>query len=610
MISPVADTQIPYKNQLGVRLLVMISVPIVVQLVLIAGIFYLRNAAEEQAIHSGIAREASLAVCLISGKALTVLKMARTSIKKGLVIDYQAQTELEQIKVWADWMRSLPHAEKLGTIAMRVNDISNRLSHTIKSACIANREALALKQDRKYTYVNIDPMVTKMEIELLRNLEDLQNEQVTFSNNHSGSASITQSWLFIGAATGIVINLGALTLLGLYFSKDIVARLAQVQENVKSIQRGSKLLTKVKGKDEIALLDNSFHEMANVLNLVEEKEKTLFEHAYNVLCSIDSNRRFVEINQASFKVIGYGPAELIGRPVEDIVTQDEQKSFVKNFERLMDSNSQASIESTIKRKDGTLVDTLWTTSASPDSDKIFCVVHDISERKSAQRLRKEMVKMVTNDLRSPLTSLGSVYSMLQENRLGTLNAQGIKLLTAAQANSGRMLRLINDLLDIEKLEAGMLQLEKSPTNIAAIFDQSLDSVLPLANKKQIKLFNNAAGSPLTANLDAHRIVQVLVNLLSNAIKFSPPGGNISVGLRTAEHQIEIQVADQGRGIPQEMLNDVFNRFQQVQKGDATEKGGSGLGLAICKSLVELHNGTISVHSEVGKGSVFVIVLPR
>lgn len=609
MITAGIDSQIPYRNQLGVRLLVMISVPVVVQLMLIAAILNLRNAAEEQAIHCGIAREASEAVCLVTGKALTVIKMARTSMKQGLIVDYQAQTELAQIKVWTDWMHSLPD-EKLRTSAIQVHDISEHLVATVKSACVANREALRRKEDLKYTSSSIDPIVTKMETELVQNLQDLQNEQETFSNNTSGKGSITQYWLFMCAAAGIVVNLGILSALGLYFSKDIVARLAQVQENVKSIQKGNKLPRRVKGKDEIALLDNSFREMASVLNLVEEKEKTLFEHAYNILCSVDSNRRFVEINQASLKVIGYGPEELIGKRVETIVTQDEQESFVQNFEHLMDKNSQASIESTIKRKDGTLLDTLWTTSASPDNDKIFCVVHDISERKSAQRLRKEMVKMVTNDLRSPLTSLGTVYSMLQENRLGSLNAQGIKLLTAAQANSGRMLRLINDLLDIEKLEAGMLQLEKRQTVLSVLFDQSLDSVLPLANKKQIQLFNNAAGSPFTANVDAHRIVQVLVNLISNAIKFSPAGGNISVGLRTSDTKIEIQVADQGRGIPQEMLNDVFNRFQQVQKGDATEKGGSGLGLAICKSLIELHNGTISVNSELGKGSVFTIVLPR
>jgi signal transduction histidine kinase len=135
-------------------------------------------------------------------------------------------------------------------------------------------------------------------------------------------------------------------------------------------------------------------------------------------------------------------------------------------------------------------------------------------------------------------------------------------------------------------------------------------VLPLANQKQIKLLNGAAGRSFIANVDPHRIVQVLVNLLSNAIKFSPPGGIVTITLFPTDQTIEIKVADQGRGIPEHLWKDVFNRFQQVQKGDATEKGGSGLGLAICKSLIELHNGTISVRSEVGKGSTFTIILPR
>ena len=610
MITAVTNTRIPYKNQLGVRLLVMISVPVVVQLMLIAGIYYLRNAAEEQAHYFGIARETSEAVQLITGKALTLIKFTHTSMGQGLIVDYDAQLELVQIKVWTDWMHSLPNAEKAGTIAVRISDLSDRLAATIKMACTSNRVALRLKEDIKYTPAVMEPIVSKMESELVQDLQDLQLEQEAFSKRKSVGGSIVQEWLFIGAAAAVLLNLGTLSAFGLFFSKDIVARLGQVQENVMRIQRRGKLLPRVKGRDEIAQLDSSFHEMAGVLNKVEEKEKTLFEHAYNVLCSVDSDRRIVEINQASLKVLGYTPEELIGNPVETIVTHDEKATFVKNFKQMLKLGSQSSFESTIKRKDGTLLDTLWTTSASPDNDTFFCVVHDISERKAAQRLRKEMVQMVTHDLRSPLTTLGIIYSMLQDNKLGSLNQQGTKLLKAAQANSGRMLRLINDLLDIEKLEAGMLQLERKPVNLSAIFDQSIDSVLPLANQKQIKLLNGAAGRSFIANVDPHRIVQVLVNLLSNAIKFSPPGGIVTITLFPTDQTIEIKVADQGRGIPEHLWKDVFNRFQQVQKGDATEKGGSGLGLAICKSLIELHNGTISVRSEVGKGSTFTIILPR
>ena len=549
MISLEGSRRITNSHKLGIRLLIMISIPVLVQLLLTAGIWTLRSAAEARAHDCGIAREAGAAVRVITGKALTLNRFAHLSMQRGLTIDFDSQKELTQLRIWCEWLRTTPGTGKLGATAAEVLALSEKMTTIIRQASISNRIALSQHQTLKYKTEDLEPKIKSLRDQLENDLLQLEVQQQWFAEQSSTKGSNVQDWLFIGAVGGIVLNLATLTAFGLFFSRDIIARLAQVQENVRRIQRRGKLLPRLKGRDEISQLDESFHEMSGVLTLVEEKERTLFERAYNVLCSVDKSRRFVEINQASTKVLGFRPDELLGRTVESIVINEEKQRLIQSFQQTMQKNAQASFESTMTRKDGSILETLWTTSSTAGSEKIFCVVHDISERKAAQRLRKEMVQMVTHDLRSPLTSLGVVYAMLQDNKLGQLNAQGHKLLTAAQNNSGRMLRLINDLLDIEKLEAGMVQLIKAPTNLSALFDQSLDSVSSLANQKQIMLFNNAAGTSFIATVDPHRIVQVLVNLLSNAIKFSPPGGSVSVALFPSEQHVEINVVDQGRGIP-------------------------------------------------------------
>jgi signal transduction histidine kinase len=279
------------------------------------------------------------------------------------------------------------------------------------------------------------------------------------------------------------------------------------------------------------------------------------------------------------------------------------------LQKVVSGEPHASFELTMIKRDGSLLETLWTTSATEEKEKVFCILHDISERKAAQKLRNEMVQMVSQELRAPLMSLSEIHSLLRSRQLGELNEKGQRLLAAADTNTTRMLRLIDDLLDIEKLEAGLVELHRVRTDLVPLIDQAIESVLMLAGQKQINLVNASAGSQLVANVDPNRIIQILVNLVSNALKFSPPGSNVALWLRHTGTTVEMHVADQGRGIPPHLLKDVFNRFQQVQRADATEKGGSGLGLAICKSLVELHGGNISVESTPGRGSDFIVRLP-
>ena len=661
--------KLPVKMGLRNKLMALIGIPIVVQLILTIVLWSIRTTADTRAVNLGRARESAAATGIVIMDALAIIGYSHESFRKGLLVEYNYEKEMSQLKIWSAWIQQNSPSPEFGQTAKTIAVKSEKLAIFIRQTCRYNFRVLVeeQKQHHEQKFAGMDlarsvakspaassapvatpsatsataptsatsatavtavtatanpeatkrilpkqlqPKVSQMEIQIEQDLRKLQDEQTQYSRQRTQEAvAPQQDILFAAAVLGVFLNLIALVTFGFIFSRNIIARLSAVRENVAQIERRGKLFPSLGGTDEIAQLDRIFHDMAAMLDQAEEKERALFEQSHNVLCSIDIGRKFLEVNQASMKALGYEPREMIGKRVENFVPPSERVKVRQLLETALIEQLQSSFELTMLRRDGASLQTIWTTSATPDREKIFCVLHDISERKAAQRLRKEMVQMVTHDLRSPLNSLGVVYAMLRDNRFGELNEKGRRFLQAAESNASRMLRLINDLLDIEKLEAGMVQLEKAPTRLSTLIDQALDSVLPLANQKQINLSNGTPGDALVVNIDPHRIMQVLINLLSNAIKFSPPGGAITVGLYRTDRYVEIGVADRGRGIPSHLLKDVFKRFQQVERSDATEKGGSGLGLAICKSLVDLHGGSMSVQSEEGKGSVFIVRLP-
>ncbi len=237
------------------------------------------------------------------------------------------------------------------------------------------------------------------------------------------------------------------------------------------------------------------------------------------------------------------------------------------------------------------------------------VFHNMAEALAeAARRKQELVSMVSHDLRTPLTSVQASLTLLSEGVLGTLPPKAQKEVLNAETNTGRLINLINDLLDIEKMEAGQMRVERAMTDVQSIFERSLEAVKALCEKQNVPV--EIIDTDLDIFADGYRMIQVVVNLLSNAIKFSPADSTVTLAaLELPDGMVELRITDRGRGIPEKFKNSVFERFQQVDISDAKVKKGTGLGLAICKALVDLHGGTIGVESEEGKGSTFWFRIP-
>jgi signal transduction histidine kinase len=218
----------------------------------------------------------------------------------------------------------------------------------------------------------------------------------------------------------------------------------------------------------------------------------------------------------------------------------------------------------------------------------------------------EFISTVSHELRTPLTSLRGALGLLMSGTI-TDPAKARHMMEIALSNTDRLIRLVNDMLDLERIGSGQEELHTGMCDVEELMQRAVASLEVDAASAQLGVTVQAAGVRIRA--DADRILQTLINLLSNAIKFSPPGREVKMSAQLAGDEALLQVQDFGRGIPVDKLEAIFERFQQVDATDARSKGGTGLGLAICRSIVAQHGGRIWATSVLGEGSTFSIALP-
>lgn len=238
----------------------------------------------------------------------------------------------------------------------------------------------------------------------------------------------------------------------------------------------------------------------------------------------------------------------------------------------------------------------------------FALTQDISDRKAADQIKHEFVSLVSHELRTPLTSIHGALKLLTTGQLGQLAPKGQELLEIALSNTARLTRLINDVLDLERIESGRVQMIRVRCQVADLLHQAAQAMMSMAQTQGVMLQVLPIDTHIYADPD--HVEQTLTNLLSNAIKFSPRGEAVLLKAIDQPHQVLFKVIDQGRGIPEDKLETIFERFQQVDASDTRNHGGTGLGLAICREIVQHHNGRIWVTSIHGQGSTFCFTLPK
>lgn len=321
---------------------------------------------------------------------------------------------------------------------------------------------------------------------------------------------------------------------------------------------------------------------------------------------VGGNFVLTDYNKAAEEVTRGTMSDLLGKNVEDVYP--DAPEIVGDLSKCLQQKTL--IKRQTQPKPGTASKYFDCTYAYVPPDHVMVHVEDITKEKEIDRMKSELISNVSHELRTPLTTIKEGISLVFDGSLGHLNADQEAALAIAKQDIDRLARLINDLLDISKIEAGRMELKKTSVEISSLAEEVLFSFQNQAGKKHIQLKTRLKRTLPPLYIDPDKISQVLANLISNGIKFSPENGRITVGVKDKGKEVEISVADTGVGISPDNITGLFDRFSQFSRVYGPGERGTGLGLAISKEIVEMHGGRIWVESEVGKGSALTFSLPK
>ncbi|NPC85393.1 PAS domain S-box protein, partial [Pyxidicoccus fallax] len=349
------------------------------------------------------------------------------------------------------------------------------------------------------------------------------------------------------------------------------------------------------------------------LSVSEARKAAILEAAPDGVLLLDGEGRLLELNPAALRTFRLTSAQAVGRDFLSLALPASLPAGAR--ERVAaaleaPAGGATRLESPCLRADGSVFPSELTIArVHGDGPRRFTVfVRDITERKEVERMKNEFISTVSHELRTPLTSIRGSLGLLEGGIMGELPAQALDMVRIARTNTERLIRLINDILDLEKMDAGKLELKLAPLECAELVEATLSGVQGMADTAGVPLRSDVEGAPKVKG-DRDRLIQVLTNLVSNAVKFSPRDAPVTVRVREeAGGRVRFSVVDQGPGIPAEKRSRLFGRFQQLDGSDTRSKGGTGLGLAISQAIVEQHGGRIEVESEEGKGSTFTFTL--
>jgi len=339
--------------------------------------------------------------------------------------------------------------------------------------------------------------------------------------------------------------------------------------------------------------------------------RSLSESAPLGIFKTDAQGNCIYANPRCQPISGCNLEEALGNGWMQFIHPDDLDSIIARWREIAGVKQEFSTEIRYCHGDGTIkVGRVKIAPILSEEGEIIGqvgTIEDITESRAIEQIKSEFISIVSHELRTPLASIRGALGLVAGGVLDDDPEAAQQMLEIAAMEVDRLSRLVNDILDLERLELHKLTLDKSWYDAATLMQQSVEALRPLAEENQITFQLETIYLPIWA--DSDRIIQTLVNLLSNAIKFSPAGSTINLSAKDLTDRVLFQVQDQGRGIPPDKLESIFGQFQQVDASDSRTKGGTGLGLAICRNIVQQHGGRIWVDSVLGKGSTFYFTLP-
>lgn len=412
--------------------------------------------------------------------------------------------------------------------------------------------------------------------------------------------------------TGTLIAMIITAVLGILLSRTITKPIVEMKRQAYAMARGNySRKVKVYGVDEIGELADSFNTLTKRVQEAQamtegERRKLSSVLAYMTDGVIATDRRgkVILINTPAEKMLRVKHESANGRSIIDVLDIGD----TYQFEVLMEVDGSLTMDRSTLDKPYVLRANFSVIQRETGfNNGVIAVLHDITDQEKVDQERRDFVSNVSHELRTPLTSMHSYLEALSD---GAWEDKEIapRFLEVTQNETERMIRLVNDLLKLSRMDGGREQLEKSFVNFTDFFNHIIDR-FEMMKKETIMFKRHIPREPVIIEIDEDKVMQVLDNIISNANKYSPDGGRISFYLKKFEDEIEVSIADEGLGVPDEDLANVFDRFFRVDKARSREMGGTGLGLAIAREVIEAHGGRIWAERNKNKGTIIKFTLP-
>lgn len=440
----------------------------------------------------------------------------------------------------------------------------------------------------------------------VQEIVDVEKKREETANLYASAFSSFQSSLLLMSAVSFVLAL----LAGYLYVISIRRPLKHLSENGSLLAQQSELLPVLLDADQFTKIDELLHTASREIESLRLKEREVIENAQDMICTLDGAGVFLAANPYVARMLGYEPEYVITTPVTRYVVEEQKTIAEQSISSAVTSQSVRQFELQLLHTSKNIVETRWSCLWSAAEKKLFCVVHDITEEKRIEQLKQDFTDMISHDLRSPLMAMGNALTLIKTGVKGPVPEAAIARVETSSRNVEKLIVLVNDLLDFQKLKAGKMELNLEPVSLESIIKDAADLVEESARDKCVEL-DLPSGETMVPG-DRNKLIQTAVNLISNAIKFSGAGGKVVVRVDKGEKTVSFSVSDTGPGILPEFQERIFEPFEQAPS--ERKKEGTGLGLAICKLVVEAHGGTICVSNRSDSeasttGSVFTVELP-
>jgi PAS domain S-box-containing protein len=355
---------------------------------------------------------------------------------------------------------------------------------------------------------------------------------------------------------------------------------------------------------------------ATQLEGLSNRLETVLNSAGEGIYGLDAHGTVTFINDAGARLIGLPRDRIVGRAAQDVIHTETEPGYVEDVEAPSSDGFPTTATPRLltgrhRRTDGTLFDS--ESISAPivqDSAVVGSVVvfRDVSGRRAVERLKDQFISVVSHELRTPLTGIRGALGLLAGGAAGPLSPRAARMVEVGTTSADRLIRLITDILDLERMTAGHLTAHPRTAEAGPLIAAAVEEIAVVAAGAEVSItVGNTPGAVLA---DPDRVIQILSNLIGNAVKFSGPGSAVELSTIVLDEHVRFDVADHGPGIPADQLEEIFQPFRQADASDTRRHGGTGLGLAICRSIVEQHNGRIWASCKPGVGATFSFTLPR